>query len=114
MTVLAELSDEALAFLKEAGHEVVTFAKNELSKLIVYLRTNEPLVTKALNTISDLESKTMTGPEKMAALVKDIEDDANTFIAEGGPSGIVSRGIADLTAFGETVFADFQADIAKL
>lgn len=114
MSIFAELADDILDFLKKAGHAVETFVVTEAQKAVIYLKQNEPLVTKTLNIISDLESSSLPGADRMNKLLSDIADEAATIAAEGGFSGLLARGVSDLRQFGQSVFDDFKADIAKL
>lgn len=114
MSIFAEITDEALSILKAAGHAIETFIVSEAQKLVIYLKQNEPLVTKTLNIISDLESSSLSGADRMNKLLSDIADEAATIAAEGGFSGLLARGVNDLRQFGQSVFDDFKADIAKL
>lgn len=117
MFIIAELTDEAVAILKDAGHDVKIFVTTEADKALVFLKQaaeNEPLVTRALNLVSDLESKTMTGPEKMAKLVGDVTGEVETALAEGGFGHLVSLATTLAHGLGEMVLADFRAALAKV
>ena len=117
MSVFAELTDDAVAFLKAGGHLVKAFVTSEADKAQVYLKQaaeNEPLVTKTLNLVSDLESKQMTGAAKMDAVVEDILDGVTTALAEGGFGHLVSEAASLARGLGQMVFTDLRAGLAKL
>jgi hypothetical protein len=111
MSIFVELADDAVDFLKEAGHELKEFIVTEAQKAVIFLKQNEPLVTKALNLISLAASKSVSGADKMNGVIAAITDIAHTFIAEGGFSGLLAKGVDLVREFAQSVFNDFKAQV---
>lgn len=115
MSIFAEVTDEALAILKEAGHEVVTFVSTEKQK-VVNLAKDTHLYTEAENAISNAEStfKNGTGAEKMAWVVKELIQLGTEFLAAGGWSGLFTAVEHFLQALVQLVFNDIGENLKKV
>ncbi len=111
MSIFVELKDDALEFLKEAGHELKEFVVTEAQKAVIFAKQNEPLVTKTLNLISLMMSKSMTGTQKMSEVIASIQDIFATFMEEGGFTGLIKKGADLVRQFAQSVYDDFKAGL---
>jgi len=111
MSIFAELADDILAFLKSAGKFVETFVVTEAQKGVVLLK-QQPIVTKALNLVSDLENSSLSGPDRLNKVINDLEGDYAAFVAAGGLAGLELQGVNLLRQFAQSVFDDFKTTVA--
>lgn len=112
MSIFTELTTEAEAALKAAGIAIETFVVTEAQKAVVILKQQD-ITTRALNLISAIASKSLTGTQKMTVVITDLESDYAAFVAAGGLKGLLAEGESVLRQFAQSVYDDFSADVAK-
>lgn len=110
-TVLVTIETSALAALKEAGHIIEDFVISETQKLVALVKASD-LGTKAMNIVSELESATDTGSEKMAKLIGMVAGDLADLHAAGGLAGLETSIESFAKEFGQSVYNDFKAAAA--
>lgn len=113
MSIFAELEDDAIAILKGAGKAIETFVLSEGQKLVAEVKQTY-VGTVTLNIISALENHSMSGADKLGAVVSAIVPLIQKLVATGGVSGAISSVESFALEFAQSVFNDFKASIAKL
>lgn len=112
MSIFAEIGDDILAVIKEAGKEIETFTMSEGQKLIAMAKQTQ-LGTDAMNLISALESSTTSGATKMAAVVAALVPIATDFAADGGLAGLETSVEDFVREFAQSAYNDFKAAAEK-
>ena len=117
MSIFAEVTEEGLKLLEEAGHAVVSFVSTEAQK-VVNLAKDTHLYTEAMNAISNAEStfkdKSKSGAEKMAWVVQELITIGTEYLANGGWSGIFAQVSDFLRALVQLVFNDVADNLKKV
>ena len=105
------LSDAAVQHLKDAGHQVETFAVSETTKVIAAAKTTD-LGKAATDAIAAVSSHDLSGPQKFEAAVAAFLPTVLHYATQGGFSGVIK----DVESFGrqmlQTVFDDTKSSTA--
>lgn len=109
-TVLVSIEDTALDALKAAGTVLDGFVISDGQKLVAEVKQTN-LGTTALNVVSALDSKTMSGSDKMEIVVAALVPAITTLVSSGGLSGLVVTVEDFALEFAQSVFNDFKASV---
>ena len=112
-SIIVEIEDDVLTFLKSAGKAVETFALSESQKLVAEVKQTY-VGTVAMNVIQALESQEMDTAEKFDAVVTAIVPLIQKLIASGGISGAVASVESFAREVAQSAYNDLKADIAKI
>ena len=113
MSIFVELEDDAIEILKSAGKAIEAFVLSEGQKLVAEVKQTY-VGTVALNVISALQNHTMSGTDKLGAVVSAVVPLIQKLIATGGITGAITSVESFALEFAQSVYNDFKASIAKL
>lgn len=114
--IVAEIKNDlhsVIAAIKDGVAMGVDWIKSEGMKVVV-LATQTNFGTKLLNLVSLFHSKTMTGAEKMKAIIQSLIGIGTDLLNGGGWRGLFASVEHFLQAAVQLVFNDFAAGLAKV